>query len=253
MMRSSLAKALWLSAALLSVARTHWESKAVEDEEPRFCDWKCLVFVQMWPGSFCVGLGANYSCAIPTYVKNWTIHGLWPDQIMHCCSCWPLFQSDLQDLPSQLAQHWPTLINLTDFFFWKNEWIKHGTCAGCIESLSSPSKYFGMALKLRMVYNIDTALQKAGIVPSCNESYQYNSLYHALLPIAGEAFELQCMTDPQGRQILMQIKISLFRNFSSGCFLYSKTANPSPYRGCSNSKTVFYFPIRPDKPREPCP
>lgn len=253
MLKTNLCWALWLFAALLSAASTQWEHEATDKEALGFCDWTCMKFVQIWPGSFCVGLSTKFSCKIPSFVKNWTIHGLWPSDIMNCCPCWRLFKSDLQDLPSELSQHWPTLINKTDFYFWMTEWQKHGTCAACIESLSSPSKYFGMALKLLAAYNIDRALEKAQILPSCKQSYQYETLHRALLPVVGEAYEFQCVTDDKNRQILTQVKVSLFRNFSNGCLDKKAAVNPSPYEPCLNTKEVYYFPIRLEKPREPCP
>ncbi|CAM4701972.1 unnamed protein product, partial [Caretta caretta] len=70
---------------------------------------------------------------------------------------------------------------------------KHRTCAACVEALSSPSKCFGAALALRTIYNLNGAIQRAGILPSCNHSYQLHSLQEALVPIMGKEHELQCM------------------------------------------------------------
>ncbi|XP_074872962.1 ribonuclease T2-like [Carettochelys insculpta] len=217
-----------------------------------FCSWKCLKFVQMWPGSFCVALGPRFDCVIPADADHWTIHGLWPSNIMNCCSCWPLFPSDLADLSKQLAEHWPTFLNASSFKFWREEWQKHGTCAGCLEAFSSPSKYFGAALALRTPYNVDRAFQRAGIIPSCNHSYQLHTLQEALVPIMGQEQELQCVTDGQARQVLVQLKVSLFSNFSAGC-LEEGAQEFSPYRPCHSQSRIFYFPLNPKNPRQPCP
>uniref|UniRef100_A0A8D0L8F5 Uncharacterized protein n=1 Tax=Sphenodon punctatus TaxID=8508 RepID=A0A8D0L8F5_SPHPU len=221
-------------------------------EPIRFCHWECMKFVQMWPGSFCVALAQRFECGVSESADSWTIHGLWPNDVMNCCSCWHLFPSDLLDLPSELTQHWPSFINISNFDFWEKEWHKHGTCAACTEALSSPSKYFGAALQLRTIYNIDKAFQRAAITPSCNHSYQLSTLHAAVRPILGERHDLQCVTDSQGRQVLVQVKVSLFSNFSSGCAATS-TKDLSPYRPCESQQRVFYFPPNQQHPRDPCP
>ncbi|XP_043390700.1 ribonuclease T2 isoform X3 [Chelonia mydas] len=202
MVRGAVLVFLWLAGAEML-----WEEQV---EQIGFCSWKCMKFVQMWPGSFCV------------------------------------------DLPQQLAQHWPTFLNASSFKFWREEWQKHGTCAGCMEALSSPSKYFGAALGLRTTYNVDGAFQRAGILPSCNHSYQLHTLQEALVPVLGKEHELQCVTDRQARQVLVQLKVSLFSNFSAGC-LEEGAWDFSPYRPCENQRRVFYFPPNQKNPRDPCP
>ncbi|KAH0631594.1 hypothetical protein JD844_005999 [Phrynosoma platyrhinos] len=107
-----------------------------------YCPWECMTFVQMWPGSFCVALATRFDCVIPKTANNWTIHGLWPSDIEECCHYWYLFPSDLNT-----AQ----LMHLRG----EKEWKKHGTCAGCVETLNSPNKYFRAALSLHTKYNID--------------------------------------------------------------------------------------------------
>ncbi|XP_053124263.1 ribonuclease T2-like [Hemicordylus capensis] len=223
----------------------------VEMEHAWSCPWKCIVFVQMWPGSFCVALGKRFECVMPKNASNWTIHGLWPSKLMDCCHYWSLFPSDLADLETELSLHWPTFINMTNFYFWAKEWQKHGTCAGCVEMLNSPNKYFKAALFLRTKYNVDRAFQRASIAPTCKHSYQLNTFVATLHPILGDQFELQCVTDVQGRQILVQIKVSLYSNFSSGCF--TGPYNISPYKPCKPQSGVFYFPPSPENPRNPCP
>ncbi|KAG6928213.1 ribonuclease Oy-like [Chelydra serpentina] len=244
MARGAVLVFLWLAGAEML--------REEQVERIGFCSWKCMKFVQLWPGSFCVALGPKFDCVIPESADSWTIHGLWPSNVMNCCGCWQLFPSDLMDLPKQLAQHWPTFLNASSFKFWRAEWQKHGTCAGCMEALSSPSKYFGAALGLRTLYNVDGAFQKAGILPSCNHSYQLHTLQEALVPVLGKEHQLQCVTDGQARQVLVQLKVSLFSNFSAGC-LEEGARDFSPYRPCENQRRVFYFPPNQKTPRDPCP
>ncbi|TNN24595.1 hypothetical protein EYF80_065279 [Liparis tanakae] len=67
--------------------------------ESQFCSWDCLVFTLQWPGAFCQSLHEGSLCWIPQSVDSWTIHGLWPGMASNCCSCWPMFPSDVQVSP----------------------------------------------------------------------------------------------------------------------------------------------------------
>ncbi|XP_062996391.1 ribonuclease Oy-like [Elgaria multicarinata webbii] len=228
------------------------EEQQVEVKHSRLCPWECMTFVQMWPGSFCVALGRKFECVMPKNANNWTIHGLWPSDVMECCTYWRLFPSDLVDLMPELNVHWPTLINISNFRFWEKEWQKHGTCAGCIETLNCPNKYFRAALFLRTKYNIDRAFQTAAVVPSCRWNYQLKTFMGVLQPILGDQYELQCVTDVQGRQILVQIKVSLHSDFSTGC-IEASSYDISPYKPCTAEERIFYFPANQENPHNPCP
>ncbi|KAM3829947.1 adenosine deaminase domain-containing protein 2-like [Vipera latastei] len=223
-----------------------------EKNHSRLCPWECLIFVQMWPGSFCVSLPSKFECVVSEKAENWTIHGLWPSDIQECCPYWPLFPSDLTNLVPQLDRHWPTFTNLSNFQFWEKEWRKHGTCAGCIESLNSPNKFFGAALFLHTKYSIDRAFEKAEIIPTCRQSYQLSSFLDALEPLLRPQYQLQCVTDGQGRQMLVQIKVSLFSNFSRGC-VADPPVGISPYQPCKAQGGIFYAPPNQKDPRHPCP
>ncbi|XP_044291407.1 uncharacterized protein LOC123026169 isoform X2 [Varanus komodoensis] len=246
----------WAAWAFLGMG-VFWLTVSPEERRPeaggsRTCPWECLIFVQLWPGSFCVALGRQFECVVPKNAHNWTIHGLWPDHVTECCAFWRLFPSDLAGLESELSLQWPTFINTSSFSFWEKEWQKHGTCAGCIETLHTPQNYFQAALFLHSKYNIDRAFQTAAVVPSCSRNYQFQTFTGALEPFLGNQYELQCVTDAQGRQILVQIKISLYSNFSTGC-MSGSSGNVSPYKPCRAEKGIFYFPTNQEDPRNPCP
>ncbi|KAM8905488.1 ribonuclease T2-like isoform 2-T3 [Spinachia spinachia] len=120
-----------------------------------FCSWKCLLFTLQWPGAFCQSLDKETLCEIPPSINNWTIHGLWPQKVGRCCSCWPMFQSDVQELHPELKEHWPSLLKTqSSFHFWKQEWEKHGVCAACVEGMNSPLRYFSISLQLRAQFDI---------------------------------------------------------------------------------------------------
>ncbi|KAL4647437.1 ribonuclease Oy-like [Arapaima gigas] len=225
------------------------------------CSWECMMLALMWPGAFCVTLKYNSSaCIIPEYIQNWTIHGLWPMVNGKGCECWPIFPSDLQELEPELSQLWPSLINRERFIFWRNEWIKHGSCAACKEGMNSPTRYFQMTLKLYRRFNIDQVLNTAGIVPSCNNPYKISDLHEVLDPVLGNKHEIQCVKDDAGRQVWVQVKIPLYHNFTLGCHRYDQEKiivaqslwSSSPGHPCPPNTPIFYFPINYKEPDHPC-
>ncbi|KAM4662992.1 ribonuclease Oy-like [Discoglossus pictus] len=213
------------------------------------CKWKCLLFVQMWPGSFCPSLDSSVQCHIPQFVSGWTIHGLWPDGVTYCCNCWSLHPSQLEDLQQRLTHFWPSFLNKTDFLFWQNEWNKHGTCATCEEALSSPERYFEASLKLYQSINIQNALKKVNIIPTCNHTYRAQDILQGLQAELGNDIKVQCGTDSQGRQLLMQVHFGYNRNLTAGCYSNSRVSYPT----CDTSQKVFFPPINYTNPQNPCP
>ncbi|XP_069043878.1 ribonuclease T2-like isoform X2 [Lepisosteus oculatus] len=245
---------LLLSPALV-LTLTSWDSAS--PLQSTFCTWECMKFTLLWPGSFCTTL-KKIECLIPEYVKTWTIHGLWPMSTGRCCGCWPIFPSDLEELQPELSRLWPTLLkSKSNFTFWKDEWIKHGSCAGCVEGMNSPTRYFQTSLKLRAHFDIDRALQDAGIEPSCNKSYMYKQIHAALAPVLGELHVSQCVQDEQQRQVWIQVKIPMFKNFTLGCHRHHAglpaSPHPSPGHPCPHNASVYFYPISYDHPDQPCP
>ncbi|KPP65659.1 hypothetical protein Z043_115912 [Scleropages formosus] len=171
-----------------------------------------------------------------------------------------LHKAFIPELEPELSQFWPTLINRPNFTFWRNEWIKHGSCAACKEGMNSPTRYFQVSLKLRRHFNIDKILNTAGIVPSCNNPYKISDLHEVLDRILGDKYEIQCVKDDTGREVWFQVKIYLYQNFTLGCHTYdqeklrdahtlwsSSSGHPCPQQG-----PVFYFPIKYEDPLHPC-
>ncbi|XP_069043881.1 ribonuclease T2-like isoform X4 [Lepisosteus oculatus] len=169
---------------------------------------------------------------------------------------WP--GSFCTELQPELSRLWPTLLkSKSNFTFWKDEWIKHGSCAGCVEGMNSPTRYFQTSLKLRAHFDIDRALQDAGIEPSCNKSYMYKQIHAALAPVLGELHVSQCVQDEQQRQVWIQVKIPMFKNFTLGCHRHHAglpaSPHPSPGHPCPHNASVYFYPISYDHPDQPCP
>ncbi|XP_072548164.1 ribonuclease T2-like [Salminus brasiliensis] len=238
----------------------HWTISS-ETSQRHFCNWTCMIFTIQWPGSFCLSIDNKNICKIPQNIHNWTIHGLWPMHAHSCCSCWPVFQSHLQELELELSQLWPSFIKTkSNFTFWKDEWFKHGTCAACVESMGSPAYYFRTSLKLRMLFDIDNALTNTGIKPSCNISYKQEELHAALGPLLGDNYALQCVKDEKEREAWVQLKIYISKNITLGCHKEEKeemlkitsASNTSSGHPCPENTTIFYFPIDHEHPKHPC-
>ncbi|XP_055052307.2 ribonuclease T2-like [Misgurnus anguillicaudatus] len=237
---------------------TYDEPQCYETAMRHSCNWTCMRLTLQWPGSFCISLNKKNICSIPQTIQNWTIHGLWPQKTGHCCDCWPIFHSHLQDIEAELSHLWPSFVKAKNYFlFWKEEWIKHGTCAGCEETLGSPVHYFQAAIKLRKLYDIDSVLKNSGIQTSCDVSYKYKEICAVLDPWFGSNYDLQCVTDKKGREVWVQLKISLFRNQTLGCHkeeqLFNNTVRmQGPGHPCPKNETIFYFPINYEQPYDPC-
>ncbi|XP_059807333.1 ribonuclease T2-like [Hypanus sabinus] len=212
------------------------------------CKWKCLIFAQLWPGSFCMSFPRK-SCHIPDQVNDWTIHGLWPNGHKFCNKSRHLTKEDIDNLTDKLFHYWPSLTNFEPFKFWANEWSKHGTCAACADSMSTPHKYFSLALQLRMKFVINKAFAAAGITPSCDKGYTLNH-FHTALTDFGTHVNLQCYKST-GRQILMQIKIPLSKDFSIGCQPIEDNFNKSYYHPCTSKSEIYYYPLT-SHPHDPC-
>uniref|UniRef100_A0A3B5M014 Uncharacterized protein n=1 Tax=Xiphophorus couchianus TaxID=32473 RepID=A0A3B5M014_9TELE len=85
----------------------------------RDCSWRCMLFTLQWPGGFCQSLYKETQCTIPENISSWTIHGLWPLHVQSCCTCWPIFHSDLQEVEEELLEFWPSLLKTKPCFrFW---------------------------------------------------------------------------------------------------------------------------------------
>ncbi|XP_047248539.1 ribonuclease T2-like isoform X1 [Girardinichthys multiradiatus] len=203
-------------------------------------------------------------CKIPQNISSWTIHGLWPLHAQWCCSCWPFFHSDVQELKEELTEYWPSLLKTkSSFHFWKEEWIKHGSCAACVEGFNSPLRYFQICLKLRHQFDIYKLLEDAGITPSCERLYKVAEVQKVLLPHIGEKHEVQCVQDQKDRQVLFQVKVRLSRNLTIGCDHHGDTnvdlavglgpgQGPSTGHPCPPDVPFYYFPINHQEPWRPC-
>ncbi|KAM4770971.1 ribonuclease T2-like [Rhinophrynus dorsalis] len=140
-------------------------------------EWKKLILTHNWPVTLCKIEQAH--CESPP--DYWILHGLWPDKAQMCNHSWPFDYSQIQDILSEMNQYWPDLLHLDKTQFWKYEWQKHGTCAASLECLNSQHKYFSKVLDLYKQVDLNSALEKCGIIPSTTYYQSAVSTFNEML------------------------------------------------------------------------
>ncbi|PBP18215.1 hypothetical protein BUE80_DR011085 [Diplocarpon rosae] len=142
---------------------------------------------------------------------SWTIHGLWPN---HCDggfgdNCDPsrkytdiggiLKRFDKTELLSYMRTYWHGSSDQIEAF-WEREWEKHGTC---ISSLSpncyngyTPYQevvdYFQSVVNVYKKIDSYAVLEKAGIVPSVDNTYTSDEIHAALKKGFGHPVIIRC-------------------------------------------------------------
>uniref|UniRef100_A0A3B5M225 Uncharacterized protein n=1 Tax=Xiphophorus couchianus TaxID=32473 RepID=A0A3B5M225_9TELE len=197
----------------------------------RDCSWRCMLFTLQWPGGFCQVRGSSCCCLLDSR----------PLHVQSCCTCWPIFHSDLQEVEEELLEFWPSLLKTKPCFrFWKEEWLKHGSCAACVEGFNSPLKYFQICLKLR--HQFDLYKTSAEPLREPETKISSNRIRISLLFL-------------QDRQVLFQVKVQLTRNLTVGCGHHGDGGpgpGPSPGHPCPPDVLLYYFPINHQEPWRPC-
>ncbi|CAM1292561.1 RNASET2 (predicted) [Pycnogonum litorale] len=179
--------------------------------------WDSLVFTQIWPGSKCLHLPY---CHVPAGIKNWTIHGLWPDKRgtmgpFFCNSSWHFDDAVIKDLIPDMKTKWPNYYTNEPFdSLWKHEWTKHGTCASSLPTLYGEKKYFERSLKLSDEYNMFKLLQESGIKPEEMTSYSAEEILGKLQQLIGHKVVIQCESD-EGSSMLVQVEICFDKQFNT--------------------------------------
>ncbi|KAH9387860.1 Ribonuclease T2 [Tyrophagus putrescentiae] len=126
-----------------------------------------MVLALQWPITF----GKNKPNGVDRskLVKQWTMHGVWPDSVSKCNPAYPFNETELDSIKSDLQTLWPNFnMGKPDSDFWKHEWVEHGTCTGwTIEG------YFSKGKELWNRYPVTRWLDSAGIVPSNDPAKTY--------------------------------------------------------------------------------
>lgn len=89
---------------------------------------------------------------------------------------------------------------------WQHEWLKHGTCAAVLPSLSNEQKYFGKGLSWLHMYSMSSILAKGQILP--DETHQLNDIHAAVVNALQKQPSIHCIRDRKtAQEYLSEIRI----------------------------------------------
>lgn len=167
-------------------------------------EWKKLVLTHHWPVSVCKM--DDVACQSPP--NYWTLHGLWPDKSEMCNKSWHFNRSEIEDLLPDMNKFWPDVLHPNQSQLWKHEWQKHGTCAASLSCLDTQHKYFSTSLDLYKKTDLNSFLEKSGIVPS-TKYYRVDDIRNAVHQVYGVMPKIQCfpLQEQCDVQVLTQIEI----------------------------------------------
>nr|BAA24017.1 ribonuclease [Nicotiana alata] len=166
-----------------------------------------LQLVLTWPPSFCHGKPCT---RIP---KNFTIHGLWPDEqhgmLNDCGETFTKLREPREK--KELDDRWPDLKRSRSDAqdvqsFWEYEYNKHGTC--CTE-LYDQAAYFDLAKNLKDKFDLLRNLKNEGIIPG--STYTVDEIAEAIRAVTQAYPNLNCVGDPQKILELSEIGICFDR------------------------------------------
>ncbi|XP_040580507.1 uncharacterized protein [Lepeophtheirus salmonis] len=179
-----------------------------------------LYFTQVWPQSACVkwkDSSKNHTCNMNNGA-DWSIHGVWPTKNMtigplYCNNTTKFDPKALKDILSELEAHWIDVHGGSHdkYGFWKHEYMKHGTCAADIFSMSTEYLYFLKGLELHAKYDISNLLRKGGVYQG--SSYDAEAFINAVKSsLGGFTPALECEKNKEGHY-LYQLGICMDKTF----------------------------------------
>eukprot|EP01134_Creolimax_fragrantissima_P001503 CFRG1503T1 len=175
--------------------------------------WDYMLLVMTWPETFCE---ETYSCRIPTKVKGFSLHGLWPERLD---GTWPQYcpgprfskLSMLKLLP-RLLRLWANMLPKRPMYsFWEHEWTRHGKCA--IQNnprMTTQHSYFKHALDLFKKYDPLKVWQKAGMsLPSNSNQFSIESLITTYKNNFGVAPVIACGHQRKDHDYIDQVTVCI--------------------------------------------
>lgn len=213
---------------------------SVESEVP----WNYFMLVTEWPQSSCEHMNASHhvehNCVIPSVVKGWVLHGLWPSsnegQQPFYCEPWKFDYNKVKDLEDELMEYWPNLFADTSLTsFWKHEYEKHGTCAASVQGFEDEHEYFQRAMELKNEYDMMTALAAHGISPS-DDPYQLEDITSAVETHFSTKVCIQCSYTESTGQLLSGAYVCLSKDLQ----LIDCERCETP---CYSDEEVHYHPL----------
>ncbi|XP_036363290.1 ribonuclease Oy isoform X2 [Octopus sinensis] len=205
-----------------------------------------FVFSQQWLPTFCMhATEEERACKIPDMVKNWVIHGIWPesskkpDPPAFCNSSWHFNESDIKSIEDELKIRWPNVFTSTGrTSFWKHEWEKHGTCAVDKPYIFNEKSYFEMGIKLNKQYNLRHIYERSGIIAVNYTSYKCEDFRNVIKKNWNVESIITCVHSKEHRQYILQTEICFDKSFKPiDCKRDQKCLQ------CSQKENIWYPPL----------
>nr|1SGL_A Chain A, trichomaglin [Trichosanthes lepiniana] len=163
-----------------------------------------FILALQWAGTSCRSGGAccpYNGCCKADSPTQFTIHGLRPEysggERPSCCTGGSFDPDEIMPFFGKLVEYWPTYrcaleqsCNNRKEILWGQQYEKHGTCASPV--IKGEWNYFKKTLKLFMKYNVDKALEDAGIVASNSKMYDLKDIVVAVESAVGARPKLRC-------------------------------------------------------------
>jgi len=131
-------------------------------------DYDFFEYVVRWPGS------EQGSTSLPTYVDSFTLHGIWPtlndSSYPSSCTDQAFDEKDIESILQPLREAWWDFSGADSTELWSHEWSKHGTCS--LNLLPTQYDFFDKAIQLHASIDVYGALEKGGVVPGNDYSWQ---------------------------------------------------------------------------------
>lgn len=154
------------------LSRSH-NSCIIEDNQMDY-----LKLSVQWQPGYCHRSGCSAD-------QSFTIHGLWPGSDDNkfspssCCTEENFDPSKLRDLEDRLSEAWPSLSG-DNWWFWRHEFDKHGSCTRDLPGLKSLKEYFEKTLKMFDALDLDNQIRLDDIKPSNSQGYPKEDLVRIL-------------------------------------------------------------------------
>jgi len=171
--------------------------------------WDHFMLVTEWPQSSCefVNSTHKHDCVIPSAVKGWILHGLWPSSSHgaepSCCTKDKFDMDKVKDLESDLLMYWPNLFKGEgETSFWTHEYEKHGTCAASVSRFSTEHSFFEQTLILRNKFDPMEILEQNNVSPG-EEGYELSQIRGPIEDSFGVSVCIECSYIKSTRQQLL--------------------------------------------------
>jgi len=202
-------------------------------------DWDYLLLVREWPGTMTPG-------PLPSYVKSFTLHGLWPNRndgsYPQCCNnSYPFSYNQIEPIIDDVRRVWYDTLhdNLNGTSFWEHEWSKHGTCAVSDGAIGyTELDYFQACVDLHDKMLEYQWLAAAGIYPSSTKEYYQDDFVAAIQKSLGQTPLIKCQYKDH-QNVIANIGVCIDKNLN---VMECPSNQVSQWSHEANCEDKFLFP-----------